>query len=182
MKKKINKLLDEAVVRVLHEGVVREGTILDSVEKITDWVLKGYKETKEVRPNLKPKNIFIFITLVGTTPPAAQEEYNYYLLRQSYKVPGIVGLIIEFSCALTGLNKKLSTQIKKKITSIIHTLEKTNYSNEEKFGSMEKKYLKYGVNVYVDFTKEFIDRVKLYKKKYASSENKYQKERLINSL
>jgi hypothetical protein len=45
---------------------------------------------------------------------------------------------------------------------------------------MEKKYLKYGVNVYVDFTKEFIDRVKLYKEKYARSEKKYQKERLIN--
>ena len=64
MKKKINKLLDEAVVK--------EGTILDSVEKITDWVLKGYKETKEVRPNLKPEQIFLFITLVGTSPPASQ--------------------------------------------------------------------------------------------------------------
>jgi hypothetical protein len=172
MKKKINKLLDEAVIN--------KGTILDSVEKITDWVLKGYKETKEARPNLKPEQIFLFITLVGTSPPASQEEYNAYLLRQSDKVPGIVGLIIEFSCALTELNKKLSTQIKEKIISIIHTLEKTNYSNEEKFGSMKNKYLKYGVNVYVDFTKEFIDRVKLYKEKYASSEKKYQKERLIN--
>jgi hypothetical protein len=99
-------------------------------------------------------------------------------LRQPDKVPGIVGLIIEFSCALTGLNKKLSTQIKKKITSIIHALEKTNYSNEEKFGFLEKKYLKYGVDIYVDFSKEFIERVKLYKEKYASLELKYQKERL----
>ncbi len=167
--KKISKILDEAV---------NKGTILDSVEKITDWVLKGYKETKEVRPNLKPEQIFLFITLVGTSPPASQDEYNVYLLRQPDKVPGIVGLIIEFSCALTGLNKKLSTQIKKEITSIIHTLESTNYSNDEKFGFLEKKYLKYGVDVYVDFTKEFIDRVKLYKKEYASLEQKYQKERL----
>ena len=167
--KKVSKISDEAV---------NKGAILDTVEKITDWVLKGYKETKEVRPNLKPEQIFLFITLVGTSPPASQEEYNAYLLRQPDKVPGIVGLIIEFSCALTGLNKKLSTQIKKKIISIIHALESTNYSNEEKFGSMENKYLKYGVNVYVDFTKEFIDRVKLYKKEYASSEKKYQKERI----
>ena len=167
--KKVSKILDEAV---------NKGTALDSVEKITDWVLKGYKETKEVRPNLKPEQIFTFITLVGTSPPAPQQEYNAYLLRQPDKVPGIVGLIIEFSCALTGLNKKLSTQIKKKITSIIHALEKTNYSNEEKFGFLEKKYLKYGVDVYVDFTTEFIERVKLYKEKYASLEQKYQKERL----
>jgi hypothetical protein len=167
--KKISKPLDEAV---------NKGTALDSVEKITDWVLKGYKETKEVRPNLKPEQIFTFITLVGTSPPAPQQEYNAYLLRQPDKVPGIVGLIVEFSCALTGLNKKLSTQIKKKITSIIHALEKTNYSNEEKFGFLEKKYLKYGVDIYVDFSKEFIERVKLYKEKYASLELKYQKERL----
>ena len=167
--KKVSKLIDEAVDK---------GAILESVEKITDWVLKGYKETKEVRPNLKPEQIFTFITLVGTTPPAPQKEYNVYLLRQPDKVPGIVGLVIEFSCALTGLNKKLSTQIKKEITSIIHALKKTNYSNDEKFGFLEKKYLKYGVDVYVDFTTEFIERVKLYKKKYASLEQKYQKERL----
>jgi hypothetical protein len=167
--KKVSKISDEAV---------NKGAILDTVEKITDWVLKGYKETKEVRPNLKPEQIFLFITLVGTTPPAPQKEYNAYLLRQPDKVPGIVGLIIEFSCALTGLNKKLSTQIKKEITSIIHALKKTNYSNDEKFGFLEKKYLKYGVDVYVDFTTEFIERVKLYKKKYASLEQKYQKERL----
>jgi hypothetical protein len=43
---------------------------------------------------------------------------------------------------------------------------------------LEKKYLKYGVDVYVDFSKEFIERVKLYKEKYASLEQKYQKERL----
>ena len=36
---------------------------------------------------------------------------------------------------------------------------------------IKKKYLKYGVNVYVDFTKEFIDRVKLYKKKFYSHNN-----------
>ncbi len=167
--KKVSKLIDEAVDK---------GAILDSVETITDWVLKGYKETKEVRPNLKSEQIFTFITLVGTTPPAPQKEYNVYLLRQSDKVPGIIGLIIEFSCALTGLNKKLSTQIKKKITSIIHALEKTNYSNEEKFGFLEKKYLNYGADVYVDFATEFVERVKLYKEKYASVEQKYQKERL----
>ena len=32
--KKISKLLDEAVDK---------GVVLDSTEKITDWVLKGYK-------------------------------------------------------------------------------------------------------------------------------------------
>lgn len=175
--KKISKLLDEAVAPL--DGAVDKGVLLDSIEKITDWVLKGYKETKEVRPNLKPEQIFLFITVVGTFPPASQDEYNAYLLKQPDKVPGIVGLIIEFSCALTGLNKKLSTQIKKKIISVIYALERTNYSNEEKFGSLEKKYLKYGVDVYVDFAKEFIRRVKLYKKKYAMLEQKYQKERLI---
>ena len=115
---------------------------------------------------------------MGTSPPAPQKEYNVYLLKQPDKVPGIVGFIIEFCCALTGLNEKLSTEIKKEVISIIYTLEKTkNYSNEEKFGYLEKKYLKYGVDVYVDFAKEFIERVTLYKKKYASLDQKYQKDR-----
>ena len=55
--KKISKLLDEAVVPL--DGAVDKGVLLDSIEKITDWVLKGYKETKEVRPNLKPEQIFL---------------------------------------------------------------------------------------------------------------------------
>ena len=174
--KKISKLLDEAVVPL--DEAVDKGVVLDSTEKITDWVLKGYKETKDVRPNLKPEQIFLFITLVGTSPPASQNEYNVYLLKQPDKVPGIVGLIIEFSCAEVELNKKSRTEIKKIITKVLNVLESENYSNEEKFGSLEKKYLKYGVDVYVDFTKEFIKRVELYKKKYASLDQKYQKERL----
>ena len=169
VKKKVNKLLDEAVEPLDEE--VGKGVVLDSSEKITDWVLKGYKETKEVRPNLKPKQIFTFITFVGTSPPAPQEEYNIYLLKQVDKVPGIVGLIIEFSCAKVELNKKSRTEIKKILTKILNVLESENYSNEEKFGSLGKKYLKYGVDVYVDFTEEFSKRVELYKKKYHSHNN-----------
>lgn len=165
-KKKVSELLDEAVEPL--DEAVSKGVVLDSTEKITDWVLKGYKETKEVRPNLKPKQIFTFITLVGTSPPAPQGEYNIYLLKQVDKAPGIVGLIIEFSCAKVELNKKSRTEIKKIVTKILNVLESENYSNEEKFGSLEKKYLKYGVDVYVDFTEEFSRRVELYKKKYVS--------------
>ena len=89
-------------------------------------------------------------------------------MKQVDKAPGIVGLIIEFSCAKVELNKKSRTEIKKIVTKILNVLESENYSNEEKFGSLEKKYLKYGVDVYVEFTEEFSRRVELYKKKYVS--------------
>lgn len=55
-------------------------------------------------------------------------------------MPGIVGLIIEFSCVKIELHKKSRTEIKKIIINILNVLEGENYSNNEKYGFLEKNF------------------------------------------
>jgi hypothetical protein len=138
--------------------------ILNSVDKNISSVLNGYKAFKEYRPNLKIEQILLGITSIVVAPPAPQGEYNLYLLKQATKLPGIVGLIIEFSCAHVEIYKKSRTEIEKIINKILNVLESENYSNYEKYGFLEKKYLEDGLKIFVDFTLEFTGRVRLLKK------------------